>query len=77
MSLMVDPLCQSRHQVSQVRAAKGIAVCDEKPAHLEQWCGRRDQLPMLVLFVSLLKHQAVLYLPTVYHSTSLIGGGRN
>jgi hypothetical protein len=34
---MVDPLCQFRHEVSQVHGPKGIAVCDEKPAHLEQW----------------------------------------
>ncbi|MGL3604968.1 hypothetical protein ACSV9I_00490 [Rhizobium sp. G187] len=43
MSLMVDPLCQSRHQVSQFPGAKGIAVCDGKPAHLEH---RKERSPV-------------------------------
>ncbi|MBB5276612.1 hypothetical protein HNR26_002690 [Rhizobium rosettiformans] len=72
MSLMVDPLCQIRHQVSQVRAAKGIAVCDEKPAHLEQWHGQLFVARQKVYLYSLFKYQIVLCLLAVYQNKSLI-----
>jgi hypothetical protein len=74
MSLMVDPLCQFRHQVSQVRAAKGIAVCDEKPAHLEQWRGWERGPLCDIHLQSLLKHTMVICLPAVYQNQSLIEG---
>jgi hypothetical protein len=69
---MVDPLCQSRHQVSQVRGSKGIAVCDEKPAHLEQWPGRVVVLRWEVHFGLLFKYKVGVCLPAVYQNQSLI-----
>jgi hypothetical protein len=72
MSLMVDPLCQSRHQVSQVRKPKGIAVCDEKPAHLEQWPAMPVEARANALPHSLLEHTILSRLPPVYQNKSMI-----